>query len=119
MSGQNEVKPHAKRTGWLKNNNPPGDLSRARRCNARTRHGSPCRAPAMRNGRCRMHGGKSTGPKTMEGIERIRAAHLTHGEYTKEAQAEKIYFRSLLKSLEGTVEEINNIVSGIDISIKK
>jgi glucans biosynthesis protein len=28
----------------------------ALRCGAKTRSGIPCRAPAMRNGRCRMHG---------------------------------------------------------------
>ena len=26
----------------------------------------------MPNGRCRLHGGKSTGPRTMEGLERSR-----------------------------------------------
>ena len=31
------------------------------RCGAKTRSGEPCRAPAMTNGRCRMHGGASTG----------------------------------------------------------
>jgi hypothetical protein len=28
----------------------------------------------MKNGRCRLHGGLSTGPKTVAGIERIRQA---------------------------------------------
>ncbi|WP_202948545.1 HGGxSTG domain-containing protein [Nitrolancea hollandica] len=45
------------------------------RCGAKTRRGTPCQAPANwpkgspqpRNGRCRMHGGLSTGPKTQEG----------------------------------------------------
>ena len=49
------------------------------RCGAKTRKGAPCKAPAVwdrehdrpRNGRCRMHGGLSTGPKTIEG--RLRA----------------------------------------------
>jgi hypothetical protein len=49
------------------------------RYGARCRDGSPCEAPAvwdMRlerpvNGRCRMHGGLSTGPKTEEGRRRI------------------------------------------------
>lgn len=45
-----------------------------RQCGARTRVGRPCRAPARDNGRCRMHGGLSTGPKTPEGRERIRQA---------------------------------------------
>lgn len=30
-------------------------------CGAKTRDGDPCKAPAMANGRCRMHGGKSLG----------------------------------------------------------
>ena len=44
----------------------------APRCGARTRNGVACRSPAMPNGRCRLHGGKSTGPKTAEGLERMR-----------------------------------------------
>lgn len=34
----------------------------ATRCGAKTRSGEPCKNWAMSNGRCRMHGGKSTGP---------------------------------------------------------
>ncbi len=43
------------------------------RCQARTksRGGRPCRAAALENGRCRHHGGCSTGPKSITG--RIRA----------------------------------------------
>ena len=38
-------------------------LALAPRCGAHCRTtGKPCRGYAMRNGRCRMHGGKSTGP---------------------------------------------------------
>ena len=52
------------------------------RCGARCRSGRPCVAPAVwlpgaskpRNGRCRMHGGLSTGPRTAEGRARVRAA---------------------------------------------
>ena len=32
-------------------------MHRSPRCGARTRNGTPCRSPAMPNGRCRMHGG--------------------------------------------------------------
>src|SRR5215510_14897946 len=47
--------------GSLRNGNQPGDPSVAPRCGARakTRGGKPCRAPAMPNGRCRLHGGLS------------------------------------------------------------
>ncbi len=51
------------------------------KCGAKTRKGTPCRAPAVwdrerdrpMNGRCRMHGGLSTGPKTPEGRARTLA----------------------------------------------
>ena len=34
------------------------------RCGAKTRKNTPCQSPAMPNGRCRMHGGKSPGAPT-------------------------------------------------------
>jgi hypothetical protein len=39
----------------------------------------------MRNGRWRLHGGKSTGPRTPEGLERMRKAKTKHGLYMAEA----------------------------------
>ena len=50
------------------------------RCLAKTRQGTPCQNPAVtgRN-RCRMHGGKSTGPRTAAGKARVAAAHTKHG----------------------------------------
>ena len=55
------------------------------RCEARTRSGKPCRLPAMKSrNRCRLHGGSSTGPKTVEGLARIRAARTIHGRYSAE-----------------------------------
>ncbi len=43
-------------------------------CGARTRKSTPCRGMALANGRCRFHGGLSTGPRTLEGRARIAAA---------------------------------------------
>jgi hypothetical protein len=58
----------------------------APRCGARRkRTGEPCRAPAMRNGRCHKHGGASTGPRTEEGRARCRAASWKHGRRAAEA----------------------------------
>ena len=54
----------------------------APRCGARTRRGTACQSPGMANGRCRLHGGASTGPRTAEGIERIRASRTKHGAYS-------------------------------------
>jgi hypothetical protein len=62
----------------------------APRCGARSkRTGKPCRAAAMPNGRCKVHGGKSTGPRTPEGLERSRRANWKHGYYSREAKAER------------------------------
>ncbi|MHC4550302.1 MAG: HGGxSTG domain-containing protein [Planctomycetota bacterium] len=52
------------------------------RCGAKTRRGTPCQAPAAwdkvrdqpRNGRCRLHGGLSTGARTPAGRARLAAA---------------------------------------------
>src|ERR1700674_3711553 len=82
--------------GWLKNGNSPGDPSLAARCGAKTRRGSACQAPAMKNGRCRLHGGTSTGPRTPEGLERCRMANWKHGAYSKEVMAERLRIRELL-----------------------
>ena len=54
------------------------------RCGAKTRQGSPCKRPAnKRNGRCRLHGGRSTGPKSADGRAKIAAANSTTGQHTK------------------------------------
>ena len=54
------------------------------RCGAKTRRGTPCQRPAnKRNGRCRLHGGASTGPRTEEGLAKIAAANTTTGRHTK------------------------------------
>jgi hypothetical protein len=83
-----DSKPVAKR-GWLKNGNPPGDLRSARRCGAKNRRGNPCQCPAMANGRCRLHGGLSTGAKTPEGKARAAMSNYRHGNYTNQAIAER------------------------------
>jgi hypothetical protein len=106
--------PHAARSSSpLKNGNRQGNWENAPRCGAKTRKGTPCRSAAMRNGRCRMHGGASTGPRTAEGIERIRAARTKHGRYSaatiaarREARAVIRTVRALLRSDATTVEEM-------------
>jgi len=75
------------RRGLLKNGNTPGDLSKAVPCGAKTRCGTPCQGPGMANGRCRTHGGTSTGPRTDAGIEAIRRSRTVHGYYSQQALA--------------------------------
>jgi hypothetical protein len=62
----------------------------APRCGAKTRKGTACLGPAMPNGRCRMHGGKSTGaPKGNQNA-------LKHGRFSSEAIAQRQYVRELI-----------------------
>ena len=59
------------------------------RCGAKTCKGTPCQRSAYkRNGRCSLHGGRSTGPKTEDGLAQLTAVRTTHGKYTKEKRAE-------------------------------
>ena len=73
--------------GWLRHGNRPGDYAKEPRCGARTRSESRCRQPAMANGRCRMHGSLSTGPRTAEGLARARQARWKHGFASAETRA--------------------------------
>lgn len=83
--------------GPLRNGNPRGNPNLAPRCGAHTRAGCACRAPAMANGRCRMHGGASTGPRTEAGRARIRAAQLKHGGYAAAGQQAQQRLSALIR----------------------
>ena len=102
--------PHARRHGWLKNGNPPGDLSLAPRCGAHTRAGTMCRNPAMANGKCRMHGGKSTGACTPKGRERCRIAPLKHGQRSAAVVAERQHLTAQLRALQQLVVDVRKEV---------
>ena len=59
-----------------------------KRCLAKTRRGTACqRAAYKHNGRCALHGGRATGPKTQRGLQRISEANLKHGRQTKDKLA--------------------------------
>jgi hypothetical protein len=53
----------------------------------------------MPNGRCKVHGGMSTGPRTPEGLERSRRANWKHGHYSREAKAERSRVRAAILAL--------------------
>ena len=60
------------------------------RCLAKTRRGTACQNPAIPGpDRCRLHGGRSTGPRTTKGKARAAAAHWRHGRRSK-AHIEKV-----------------------------
>ena len=58
------------------------------RCQAMSkRTKNQCGRPALKGKQvCNFHGGKSTGPRTAEGKERSRQAHIKSGLYTKESR---------------------------------
>ena len=67
------------------------------RCGARTRSGGHCGHYSMKNGRCRYHGGKSTGAKNPP---------VKHGIYTNKAIAERKWLRQLLKDVYELLDEM-------------
>lgn len=98
MKKKNESEPQGRRLkpfplGWLKNGNPPCDLQKLPPCRARAKStGKRCGNPAMKGKRvCWIHGGRSTGPRTPEGLERSKKANCKHGFYSAKAIAERRY----------------------------
>jgi hypothetical protein len=57
--------------------------------------------PAMRNGRCRIHGGKSPGAPRGGRNGRWRG-----GFYTAEAQADRRRLRDLIRQMRATMDEL-------------
>jgi hypothetical protein len=79
----------------------------APRCGAPSkRTGKPCQGAAMPNGRCKLHGAKSTGPRTPEGLERSRRANWKHGHFSREAKAERSRLRAAILALRDLRESI-------------
>ena len=66
------------------------------RCRARTRSGGCCGHYSMKNGRCRYHGGKSSGAK--EPVTK-------HGLYTQAAIAQKKTISKLIGQSRQLLEE--------------
>jgi hypothetical protein len=61
----------------------------APRCGAKTRTtGQPCRHLAPKgSGRCRLHGGRSTGPQSAAALDALKAKMTKHGWFDQEAVA--------------------------------
>ncbi len=66
---------------------------RAPACGARTRAGGSCLGLAMASGRCRIHGGASTGPRTAVGLARMVAAKTTHGRFAVSGAPKRLDWR--------------------------
>lgn len=70
---------------------------------ARTRNGLLCKAVAMANGRCRMHGGTNPGAPSGKEHGKYR-----HGVYTKEIQVLAQYYKERLKTAKLLLSEIDS-----------
>ena len=79
---------------------------------SRTNNNLPCRNYTMKNGRCRMHGGSSTGPKTNQGKKSIAQARTTNGLRTKDMLAEKKKYREI-------VRDTDSILAGVQTRIDR
>ena len=71
-----------------------------------------CLCPAVKGKRvCRIHGGKSTGPRTEEGRKRCAAAKTIHGWDTRQIRAETRKKMAELNELEG-LARLAGMISG-------
>ena len=87
---------------WQFGPNWPGQ-----RCEARTRRGTLCQRPGTkRNGKCRLHGGNSTGPRTEAGRARLVSSKIKHGKFTKEKRAEARRFAEQGRQMRGELKEL-------------
>lgn len=70
------------------------------RCNAKTRQGTLCQSPAIRNKkRCRMHGGKGSGAPL--GSQNA----FKHGNFTSETIERRKIIRNLIKESKRSLSE--------------
>lgn len=102
MSGQGNLRLYTRKR-------EPREIKRRREdsplCGAMTRKGTPCRAlPVEGRGRCRNHGGASTGPKTAEGRARIADSN------RQRARLRKIYGGSVLRQRDPTLPEDTKLI---------
>ena len=83
----------------IRNTDP---MRASRRCDARTRAGGACRAPAMHSKkRCRLHGGAPG-----SGAPRANRNARKHGRFTADAIAERRRIEALLKEARKLLEEM-------------
>jgi hypothetical protein len=79
-----------------------GGRIKCNQCQAKSKRSQQqCRGPAIRGStRCRMHGGKGSGPKTKEGRQRCAEAKTIHGFETRQARTERGLGMRRLRELE-------------------
>ncbi len=86
----------------------PKHLVEAKRCSARSkRHGGPCGAPAMANGKCYHHGGKSASHPNQSHPGNKHG--MTHGAFVPALQSdeEKELFQSFIDEMYKSFPDLN------------
>ena len=71
--------------------------------------------PAMKGSKtqkCNFHGGKSTGPRTLEGRQRISKANLVHGDETVQKRAERQRKALWFKQVEDVMHVLDMTTGG-------
>ena len=95
MEQEMTAQPHASAQLRPPENQSRFDLRTVRKCGARCKGtGKPCQQPAMPNGRCKLHGGKSPGPP------KGNRNAWKHGRYSAEAIARRRMLRALLREMQ-------------------
>lgn len=103
--------------GRLKNGNPSGDFTKALRCHAKTRAGGTCQSPGMKNGRCRLHGGKSTGPLTAVGKNVASRNSLKTGEHAADARerwSKIVQYNRAIREYQKSLKEFRAIIQTLE-----
>ena len=82
------------------------------RCGAKTRSGTSCKGKAQANGRCRHHGGLSTGPRVEESRKRIADAQKRHSVSWREVEEVKGEFEVIPPRKRGRPTKYNPELCG-------
>ena len=86
------------------------------RCTAMSKRSRlQCGRPAMNSSKtqkCNFHGGKSTGPKTIEGKARISKVHLIHGNETLQMRLERQQKNAWFARIEDVMHVLNMTTGG-------
>ena len=94
----------------IKNNPKPwlyGPYWQGQRCEARTRKGTLCQRPGNKiNGRCKFHGGRSTGARTEDGLASLTASRTIHGRTTKAERAKAKHSAEVGRQIMRELKEI-------------
>ncbi len=87
------------------------------RCTAMSKRSRlQCGRPAMKlskGQKCNFHGGKSTGPRTVAGRQRISKAHLVHGNETVQMRLERQQKNAYFAHIEDVMHVVDMMTLGV------